>query len=160
MLGAACRHTYILTIVVHHRRNPTNDGIPAASPRPPPPLRSPFPPRRRRALSALSIAHGAVRHASWTSMRRRCPPSRTGAASAAPARASLVGIRAHCASAAVTLRRLAVSPRSLLGPPPTVRQRRWQHDDVDGRPWLQVSKNGNYKKWELARFFYLYYVSC
>ena len=51
--------TIILTIVVHRRCNPTNDGIPAASPRPPPPLRSP-PPRCRRALSALSIAHGAV----------------------------------------------------------------------------------------------------
>jgi hypothetical protein len=65
------------------------------------------PPRRRRALCALSIAHGAVmdRHAVWT-------PSRSDASSAAPARAPLVGGRAHCASAAVTA---AAMPRSLSG---------------------------------------------
>jgi hypothetical protein len=72
------------------------------------------PPRRRRALSALSIAHGAVmdRHAAWT-------PSRSNASSSAPARTPFVGGRAHCASAAVTaaamprsLRRSAVDPPS------------------------------------------------
>jgi hypothetical protein len=36
--------TVIFAIVVHHRCNPTNDGVPAASPRPSPPLRSPSPP--------------------------------------------------------------------------------------------------------------------
>jgi hypothetical protein len=57
----------------------------------------PPPPRCRRALSALSIAHGAVmnRHAA-------CTPSRSNASSAAPARAPHVGGRAHCASVAVT----------------------------------------------------------
>ena len=88
----------------------------------------PPPPRCRRAFSALSIAHGAVRHASWTGMRRRCPPSRSDASSAAPARAPLVGIWAHCTSATVTtaamprfpLWRPAVDPPLLLGPPPPV----------------------------------------
>ena len=67
----------ILTIVVHRRRNPTNDGIPAASTRPPPPPISvaPSPPSR----SPMTP--------SWTGMRRQCPPSRSDAASAAPARA-------------------------------------------------------------------------
>jgi hypothetical protein len=35
--------TVILILVVQRRRNPTNDGVPTASPRPPPPLRSPSP---------------------------------------------------------------------------------------------------------------------
>ena len=56
--------TSILTIIVHRRCNPTNDGVPAASPHCDPPPRRRRTRRRRahrrRALSALSIAHGAV----------------------------------------------------------------------------------------------------
>ena len=102
-------------------RNPTNDGVPTASPRPPPPPA--IPPPVAVAPSPPSRSPMAL---SWTGMRRRCPPSRSDAASAAPARAPLVGIRAHCASAAVTtaamprfpLWRPAVDPPLLLGPPP------------------------------------------
>jgi hypothetical protein len=72
------------------------------------------PPRRRCVFSALSIAHGAFmdRHAAWTS-------SRPNASSAAPSRASLVGGRAHCASAAVTAAAMPRSPlrRSAVDPP-------------------------------------------
>ena len=45
--------TVIFAIVVHHRCNPTNDGVPAASPRPSPPLRSPSPPLPSRPLRPL-----------------------------------------------------------------------------------------------------------
>jgi len=45
--------TVIFAIVVHHRCNPTNDGVPAASPRPSPPLRSPSPPLPSRLLRPL-----------------------------------------------------------------------------------------------------------
>jgi len=75
------------------------------------------------ALSALLITHVAVmdRHAAST-------PSRSDAASAAPARDPLVVRRDYCTSAAVTaaampwspLRQLAVDPPLLLGPPPPV----------------------------------------
>ena len=126
----------ILTIVVHPRCKPTNNGFPATSPHPPPPLGS-SPPCRCRALSTLLIAHGSVMdwHAAWT-------PSRSDAPSATPARAPLFGGRAHCASATITaaampwssLRRSAVDPTSLLRPPP-VRRRRRQHGNVDGHPW-------------------------
>jgi hypothetical protein len=64
LLSAACRHTYILTIVFHRRHNPTNDSIPATSPRPPPPPAIPPPPRRRRVLSALRPLDRPWRHAS------------------------------------------------------------------------------------------------
>ena len=124
--------TYILTIVVHRRRNPTNDGIPAASPRPLPPPCDPHP---LVAAAPSPPSQSPSMAPSWSGMRRQCPPSRSDAASAAPARTPLVGIWAHCASAAVTLRRPAVYPPSLLGPPPPVRRRRRQHGDVDGRPW-------------------------
>jgi hypothetical protein len=66
--------TFILILVVQRRRNPTNDRIDAASPS------FSSPPRRRRALSALSIAHGAIldRHAastpSGTTQRVPLPP--------------------------------------------------------------------------------------
>ena len=129
--------TDILTIVIHRRRKSTNDGVPAASPRPLPPPATPPSPSPSR-TPALSIAHGVVmdRHVAST-------PSRSDAASAAPACASLVGGRAHCANAAVTaaamprspLRRPAVAPPSLLGPPPPVGRRQLQHGDVDARPW-------------------------
>ena len=67
--------TVILILVVQRCRNPTNDGINAASP--------PFfsPPIRSRAFSALSIAHGAIldRHAastpSGTTRRVPLPPA-------------------------------------------------------------------------------------
>jgi hypothetical protein len=114
----------------------TADATPPTMASPPPclvllpPLRSP--PRRRRALSALSIAHGAVIDRHVAPMR---PPSRSDTASAAPTRAPLIGIRTHCVSAAVTLRRPAVYPPSLLRPPPPVGRRRRKHGNVDGRPW-------------------------
>ena len=53
LLSAACRHTYILTIVFHHRHNPTNDGVPATLPRPPPPPAIPPPPSPSRPLCPL-----------------------------------------------------------------------------------------------------------
>ncbi len=120
--------TVIFAIVVHHRCNPTNDGVPAAPEIPLPPVAvAPSPP------SQSPMAP------SWTGMQRRHPPSWSDAASAAPARAPLVGIRAHCASAAAMpqfpLWRPAVYPPSLLGPPPPVGRQRWQHGYVDGRPW-------------------------
>jgi len=60
-------------------------------------------------------------------------------ASAAPARAHLVGGRAHVASAAVSAAAMHQSPHRmpvldpplLLGPPPPVGQRQQQHSDVD-----------------------------
>ena len=91
--------TVILTIVVHRRRNPTNDGVPAASPRTPPPPEIPLPP----VAVAPSPPSRSPMAPSWTGMQRRHPPSWSDAASATPARASLVGIRAHCASATVIL---------------------------------------------------------
>ena len=63
--------TVIFILVVQRCRNPTNDGINATLP--------PFspPPRRSRALSPLSIAHGALldRHAASTASgtTRRVP---------------------------------------------------------------------------------------
>ena len=130
--------TVILTIVVHRRRNPTNDGVLPASPRPPPPPAIPPP-----VAVAPSPPSRSPMAPSWTGMQRRHPPSWSDAASAAPARAPLVGIRAHCASAAVTtaamprfpLWRPAGDPPLLLGPPPPVGRRRRQHGDVDARPW-------------------------
>ena len=78
-------------------------------------------------------------------MRRQRPPSRSDVTSAAPARAPLVVIRAHCASAIVAtatmpwspLRRPAVDPPSLLGPLPPVGRRQRQHGNfmvVPGNP--------------------------
>ena len=130
--------TFILTIVVHRRRNPTNDGVPTALPHsPPPPV---IPPPLAVTLSPPSQSPMAP---SWTGMRRQRPPSRSNIASAAPARDPLVVIRAHCASAAVTtaamprspLRQPAVDPPSLLGPPPPVGRRRWQHGIINASPW-------------------------
>ena len=103
---------------------PPCDPPPPVAVAPSPPSRSPMAP-------------------SWTGMRRRHPPSWSDAASAAPARAPLVGIRAHCASAAVTtaamprfpLWRPAGDPPLLLGPPPPVGRRRRQHIDADTHPW-------------------------
>jgi hypothetical protein len=125
LLGAACRHRHPHHCV-HRRHNPTNNEITTTSPRPHPPLRPPPPQSPSRPLRPLDRP--------WR-RQRQCPPSRSDAASAAPARAPLVGIRAHCASAAVTLRRPAVYPPSLLGLPPPVGQRRRQHSNVDGCPW-------------------------
>jgi hypothetical protein len=130
--------TVILTIVVHRRCNPTNDGVPATLPRPPPPLRPPPP-----VAIAPSPPSRSPMALSWTCMRHQCPPSRSDSASAAPARTPLVGIRAHCASAAVTtaamprfpLWRPAVDPPLLLGPPSPVGRRRRQHGNVDACPW-------------------------
>ena len=58
--------TVILTIVIYHHRNPTNNGIRPASPpfSSPPVAVSPSPP----SLSPMAP--------SWTGMRRRCPPIR------------------------------------------------------------------------------------
>jgi hypothetical protein len=67
--------TVILILVVQRCRNPTNDGINAASPQ------FSSPPHRSRALSALLIAHGAIldRHAastpSGTTRRVPLPPA-------------------------------------------------------------------------------------
>ena len=66
-------------------------------------------------------------------------PSQSNAASAAPARAHLVGGQAHGASAAVAAaampwspcRRPVFDPHLLLGPPPPVGRRQRQHGDVD-----------------------------
>ena len=106
-------------LVLHHPLRPP----PPVAVAPSPPSRSPMAP-------------------SWTGMRRRCPSSRSDAASAAPTRAPLVGIRAHCASALVTtaampwspLWRPAVYPPSLLRPPPPVGRWQRQHGNVDARP--------------------------
>ena len=107
--------------------NPTNDGVPTASPHPPPPPA--IPPRRCCALSALSITnHPWRRHGLACSVDALPPgPTRQVPLPHAP----LVGIRAHCTSAAVAtaamprspLRRSAVDPPSLLGPLPPVGQR-------------------------------------
>ena len=119
--------TFILTIVVHRHCNPTNDGVPTTSPHPPsPPCNDPPP-----VAVALSPPSQSPMAPSWTSMRRQRPPSRSDVTSAAPARAPLVVIRAHCASAIVVtatmprspLRRAAVDPPSLLGPLPPVGRR-------------------------------------
>ena len=110
----------------------TADATPPTTKSPPPrlviipPLRPSPPPLPSRPLRPLDRP--------WC-RQRQCPPSRSDAASAAPERAPLVGIWTHCASAAVTLRRPAVYPPSLLGPPPPVRRRQRQHGNVDGCPW-------------------------
>jgi hypothetical protein len=138
LLGAACRHHH-----PHHCRPPptqphqrrclcrlASSSSPPCDP-PPPVAVAPSPPSR----SPMAL--------SWTGMQHRCPPSRSDAASAAPARTPLIGIWAHCASAAVTtaamlrfpLWRPEVDPRLLLGPPPPVGRRRRQHGDVDAPPW-------------------------
>ena len=93
---------------------------PPTRPHPPPPLQSPPSPRCCRALSALSIAQGAVMdwHVAMT-------PSRSDAVSIAPTRAHLVGGWAHGASAAVAA---AVMPRSPC---------RWRVDTAR-RPFLYV----------------------
>ena len=131
--------TISLTIVVHCRRNPTNDGVPAASPRPPPPPAIPSPPSRPRPLRPLDRTwrhHGQACgvDALPPGPTRQVPlpytPPLSGYGPIAPALPSLSG-----GSASVTLRRLAVYPPSLLGPPMPVRQRRRQHGYVDGRPW-------------------------
>ena len=131
LLGAACRHRH------PHPSRPT----------PPQPYQ-----RRRPRRFASSSSHPEIplppvavapsrspMAPSWTGMQRRHPPSWSDAASAAPARAPLVGIRAHCASAAAMPRfplwRPAGDPPLLLGPPPPVGRRRRQHGDVDARPW-------------------------
>ena len=138
LLGAACRHRHLRhcrppPMQPHQRRRPRRFAssfsppeipLPPVAVAPSPPSRSPMAP-------------------SWTGMQRRHPPSWSDAASAAPARAPLVGIRAHCASAAVTtaamprfpLWRPAGDPPLLLGPPPPVGRRRRQHGDVDAQPW-------------------------
>ena len=124
----------ILILVVHRRRNPTNDSVPAALPCP---SRDPHPPVK----VAPSPPSRSPMAPSWTGMRRQRPWS--DGVSATPARAPLVGRRAHCASAAVTtaamprspLRRPAVDPPLLLGPPPPVGRRRRQYGGVDARPW-------------------------
>ena len=115
--------TVILTIVIHCRQKSTNNGVPTVPPRPLPPPTIP-PSLLPSRPPALSIAHDVVldRHAVST-------PSRSDAASAAPACASLVGGGAHCANTTVTaaampwspLRRPAVAPPLLLGPQPPVR---------------------------------------
>ena len=106
----------------------TADATPPTTASPPPrrvlPPRDPPPP----VAVAPSPPSRSPMEPSWTGMRRQCPPSRSDAASAALARAPLVGRRAHCTSAAVTtaamprspLQRPAVDPSSLLGPPPPV----------------------------------------
>jgi hypothetical protein len=127
----------ILILVVQRRRNPTNDGITAASSRSPPPLRSspsPSPSRPLRPLDRL-----------WRHLGLACSVDalRYDAASANPAHAPLVERRANCASATITtaamprspLRRPELDPPSLLGPLPPVGRRRWQHFDIDARPW-------------------------
>jgi hypothetical protein len=100
---------------------------------------NPPPPHCRRALSALSIAHGAIldRHASSTSsgMTRRVPlplppappSSKDGPVTAAAMHRS-------------PLRRPALDPPLLLGMPP-IRQRQQQHIDVDAHPRLRRRDN-------------------
>ncbi len=125
--GAACHHRHPHhcrppPTQPHQRWRPCRLASFSSPPCDPPPVAvAPSPPSRLPMAPSL------------TGMWRRCalPPG----PSAAPARAPLVGIRTHCASAAVTLRRPAVYPPLLLGPPPPVGQRRRQHGDVDGRPW-------------------------
>jgi hypothetical protein len=123
LLGAACRHLH-----PHHcrprptqpyqRRRPHRLASSSSPPcDPPPPV-----------AFALSPPSQSPMALSWTGMRCQCPPSRSNVASAAPARTPLVVIRAHCASAVIMtatiprspLRRPAVDPPSLLGPPPLV----------------------------------------
>jgi hypothetical protein len=97
--------TVILTIVVHRQRNPTNNGVPAASPHPHPPCNPPPP-----IAVAPSPPSQSPMAPLWTGMRRQFPLSSSDAASAAPARAPLIGIRAKCASAAVTNAAMPWSP--------------------------------------------------
>ena len=87
-------------------------------------------------------------------------PSGSDAASAAPARAHLVGGRAHAASAAVAAAAMHQSPRQmpvldpplLLGPPPPVGRRQQQHGNVDWSCACVVSccgvwdRTGGYEK--------------
>jgi hypothetical protein len=108
--------TFILILVVQRRRNPTNEGITAASPPfPSPPAILPLP-----VAFPPSPPSRSPMAPSWTGMQRRRP----------------------CASAAVTasamprspLRRPELDPPSLLGPPPPVGQWRRQHVDIDAHP--------------------------
>ena len=136
LLGAACRNLHprhcCPPLTQHHqRRRPHCLASSSSPPCDPPPIAV--------ALSPLSQSHMAP---SWTGMWCQRPPSWSDVASAA--RAPLVVIRAHCASAAVTtaaimprspLRRPAVDPPSLLGPPPPVGRRRQQHGIVNTSPW-------------------------
>jgi hypothetical protein len=137
LLGAACRHRHphhgrSPPTQPHQRQRPCRLTLSSSTPcdHPPPVAVAPSPPSR----SPMAP--------SWTGMRRRCPSSRSDAASAAPTRAPLVGIRAHCASALVTtaampwspLWRPAVYPPSLLRPPPPVGRWQRQHGNVDARP--------------------------
>jgi hypothetical protein len=103
LLGAACRHRH-----PHHCRPPPTQPHQRRCPRrlasssppaiPPPPVAvAPSPP------SQLPMAP------LWTSMRRQCSLSRCDAASAAPVRTPLIGIRANCTSAAFAN---AAMPRS------------------------------------------------
>ena len=114
--------TVIFTIVVQRRRNPTNDGVPAASPRPPPPLRSP-PPLPSRPLDRPWRRHGPA--CSVDTLRYD-------AASAAPARAPLFERRDNCASAAVTADAMPRSPLRRLVLDLRFSGRRRQSGDGDG----------------------------
>ena len=137
LLGAVCRHLHPHHCCPpptqpHQRRRPHRLASFSSPPCDPPPL-----------AVTLSPPSQSPMAPSWTGMRRQRPPSRSNIASAAPARDPLVVIRAHCASAAVTtaamprspLRQPAVDPPSLLGPPPPVGRRRWQHGIINASPW-------------------------
>ena len=103
-----------------------------------PPLRSPppSPPRPLCPLDRTWRHHGQACgvDALPPGPTRQVPlpyaPPLSGYGPIAPALPSLSG-----GSASITLRRPAVYPPSLLGPPMPVGRRRRQHGYVDGRPW-------------------------
>ena len=98
----------------------------------------PPPPHRLPALSALSIAHGAILdwHAastpSGTTRRVPIPPvpplSKDGPIVPAPLSRPPRCLRSP-------LRQPELDPPSLLGPPPPVGRQQRQHVDIDARPW-------------------------
>ena len=121
--------TVILILVVQRCRNPTNDGINAASPpfSPPPVAVAPSPPSR----SPMAP--------SWTGMRRRRPLVRRGECRSRPRppfrkTGQLCQRRRHDRrNASVSSPAAGVRP-SLLGPPPSVGRWQRQHIDVDAHP--------------------------
>ena len=137
LLGAACRHHHPhhcrpLPTQPHQRRRPRCLASSSSPPCNPPP------PRRRCALSALSIAHGAILdwHAVSTpsGMTRPVPippvPLLSKDGPIVPAPPS----RPPRCLSLTPLRRPELYPPSLLRPPPPVGQRQQQHVDVDARP--------------------------
>ena len=121
--------TVILILVVQRCRNPTNDGINAASPpfsSPPPVAVAPSPPSR----SPMAP--------SWTGMRRRRPLVRRGECRSRPRppfrKTGQLRQRRRQDRCDASVSSPAAGRPSLLGPPPSVGRWRRQHIDVDAHP--------------------------